>query len=174
MINAIVDWLCNWDNATRVIAITGLVISLYNLLLGIITQRRSFKIRVYDIKSYLDVTFIGIGIENRSRLSVAITQLSLYCGGTKTLCTPVPTLLYESIRRKGDEVTNRKQTYSTQLPITIAGLSAQSAFVLFEHLPELPRSDATSLTVEVCTNRGRPVQMTLELPEDWSSRRTPS
>lgn len=174
MISVAVDWLCNWNNVTRVIAITGLAISLYNLLFGIITRRRSFKICIYDIKSYLDITYLFIGIENRSQLSIAITQISLCCGGTKKTCTPLPTLLHEDIRTKGEILISRKQIYSTQLPITVAGLSAQSAFVLFEYLTELPKNDATFLTVEVCTNRGRSAQMKIELPQGWASRRTPS
>lgn len=161
----------NWDNATGLIAIAGFIISLYNLFIGIFTQRKSFRIRVYDIKSYCDVTFLNVGIENRSRLSIAITQIHLHYRNHVTPCTSAPTLLCESVRHKGHEEISRRQTYSTQMPITIAGLSAQNAFILFEDLPELPADDTTALTVEVCTNRGRPVQMKLELPDGWTDRR---
>ena len=172
MFSNIMLWFTDWDNATGMIAIAGFVLSLYNLFIGIFTQRKSFRIRVYDIKSYSDVTFLTVGIENRSRLSIAITQLHWHYQNHVIPCTSTPTLLCESVRRKGHEEISRRQTYSSPLPITVSGLSAQSAFILFEDLPELPENDTTSLSVEVCTNRGRPVQMTLELPDGWAARRT--
>lgn len=171
ILSSVESWLQNWDNATRVIAITGFLISLYNLLYGIVTQHKNFKIRVYGIKSYQDVTYLHIGIENKSSLSIAITQMFLLCGDCKTVCTASPTLLHETVRRSGQEVIDRKQTFSTPMPITISGLSAQSAFVLFEHTQELPEDSATHLTVQVCSTRGRPVQMKLELPVGWASQR---
>lgn len=136
-----------------------------------LTQRKSFKIRVYGIQAEADITLLNIGIENCSRLSIAVTQITLLCKNSRTPCTANPTLLCESVRRKGREEISRKQTYSTQMPITVAGLSAQNAFILFEDLPELPASDATTLTVEVATNRGRPIQMKLELPDGWAAQR---
>ena len=159
------------ESITFTIAISGFLISLYNLLYGIITQHKNLEIRVYDIKSYSDVTYLHVGIENKSRLSIAVTQIYLLHGGSKSACSASPTLLRETVRRSGNEVIDRKQTFSTPMPVAISGLSAQSAFILFEHLQELPEDSATHLILEVCSTRGRPVQMKLELPEGWASRR---
>lgn len=159
------------ERITFTIAISGFLISLYNLLYGIITQHKNLEIRIYGIKSYYDVTYLHVGIENKSRLSIAVTQIYLLHRESKIACAASPTLLHETIRRSGNEVIDRKQTFSTPMPITIAGLSAQSAFILFEHLQELPEDSATHLMLEVCSTRGRPVRMRLELPGDWACQR---
>lgn len=170
-INGALLWFQNWDNITRIIAIVGFLISIYNLLSGIASQRMNFDIRVYKIKSYRDVTFLHIGIENKSRLSVSIMQIILLVGEGKIPCTAVPTLVRTKTLREGKNIVDIKQTFSSPLPITVSGLSAQSALVLFENMQELPADETTFLTVQVCTNRGRPVQMKLELPLGWASQR---
>lgn len=164
-------WLQNWDHATRIIAITGFLISLYNLLYGIVTQRRNLKIRVYEIKSYADVTFLRIGIENRSRLSIAITQMTLRVGGENTVCTAAPTQLKGCVKRVNNEIIGTEFVFTTPLPITVPGMSAGSALVLFEGMSKLPQNSATHLRVQVCTTRGRPLEMRWSLPEGWASRR---
>lgn len=130
-INGVLLWFQNWDNLTRIIAIVGFLISIYNLMSGIASQRQNFDIRVYRIKSYRDVTFLHVGIENKSRLSVAITQMILMHGEEKIPCTAVPTLVRTKTLREGKDIVDIKQTFSSPLPITISGLSAQSALVLF-------------------------------------------
>lgn len=166
----IADVVLQWakTNPTAAIASLSLMLSLYNLANDLISKRRNFRIRIYSIKSYKDVTYLHIGIENKSRLSIAVTQFFLLCGEGKTACTPSSTLLCETIRRSGKEITGVRQIFSTPMPIAV---SAQSAFVLFEGMQELPADSATHLTVQVCSTRGRPVQMKLELPAGWASQR---
>ncbi len=169
----IADVVLQWakTNPTAAIASLSLMLSLYNLANDLISKRKNFRIRIYSIKSYKDVTYLHIGIENKSRLAIAVTQFFLLCGEGKTACTPSSTLLRETIRRSGKEITGVRQIFSTPMPIAVSGLSAQSAFVLFEGMQELPEDSATHLTVQVCSTRGRPVQMKLELPAGWASQR---
>lgn len=167
----ILSWLQKRENITFIIAIAGFLISIYNLLNGIFTQRRNLRFRLYGIKSYKDVTFLHIGIENKSRLSVAITHMFLMLDSGKYPCAAEPTLLCTNTLRQGNEVLSEKRTFSTAFPITIPALSAQSAYILFERMRELPSDEATHLNFEVCANRGRPMRMKLELPADWASQR---
>lgn len=164
-------WLHDWNHITQIIAIVGFLISIYNLAISVMTQRKNFDIRIYGIKSYKDVTFLNIGIENKSRLAIAITQMILICGEERIPCTAVPTLVCTNTLREGNNIISMKQTFSSPLPLTVSGMAAQSALVLFENMKELPADEATSLTVEVCTNRGQPVRMKLELPADWAFQR---
>lgn len=161
----------DWNTITQIIAVTGFLISVYNLVSGIVSQRRNFAIQIYEIKSYADVTFLHIGIENKSRLSVSITQIILMCGGDKIPCTAGPTLLHSRTLRQGSEIIDSKKIFSSPMPLTVSGLSGQSAYILFENMQELPADESTFLTVEVCSNRGRPAKMKLELPADWASQR---
>lgn len=170
-LNEFLIWLQDWEHITRVIAITGFLISLYNLLYGIITQRRNFEIRVYDIKSYSDVTFLLIGIENHSRLSVSITQMTSRIEGENTVCTAFPTEVRGVVTRVNNEKVGGNFLFSTPLPITVPAMSANSALVLFEGQSKLLQNSATHLPVQVCTTRGHPLEMKWLLPEGWASRR---
>lgn len=155
------------DNITLVIAIVGFIISIYNLILSIVTQRKSLEITILDIYSLHDIIAINISIENRSRLPIAITNFTLVSNDSyRTNCTPIPTLLFENVRRIGKEVVERKQTYSTQLPISISSLAAANAIVIFEKVQEPLPVDSTQVTVLVGTNRGKAVQMKLSLPQE--------
>lgn len=170
MLKIVIKWLLVRENITFLIAVLGFLLSIGNLAFSLISHRRSFKLHVYDIKTFQDVLFMNVGIENRSRLSVSIMRVSLVQGKNKHFCTATPTLIYKETTRLGATITSEKETLSTPLPINVPGLGAQSAIILFEGLQDLPKDDATNLTVVIRSNRGCSSKMKLQLPEDWASR----
>lgn len=164
----------NKDNITLLIAILGFVMSLITWVKKFLTQRRKLSGKVLGIKSYEDVTFIYLLLENKSMLPISVTWIALRCGGESYPCTPLPVRIFEKVRRSRGEIIEIKREYSTPMPITIGELGAVNALVFFENLRQLPPDDATHLNLQVCTNRGKPMQMTLLLPEDWASQRNVS
>ena len=125
------------------------------------------------LKSYADVTFLRISIENHSRLSIAITQMTSRIEEENIVCTATPTEIKFAVRRIDKEIIGTTSVFSSPLPIPVAGMSACSALVLFEGMSKLPQNSATHLPVQVCTTRGRPLEMKWSLPAGWASRRTP-
>lgn len=164
--------LMNKDNITLIIAVLGFVMSLITWVKNSVMQRKKLIGKVLGIKSYADVTFIHLLLENKSILPISVTWIALKCNDESYPCTPLPVLVFENIRKSGSEIVEIKREYSTPIPITIGELGAVNALVLFENLRQLPPNDATHLNLQVCTNRGKPIEMSLLLPEDWACQRS--
>ena len=154
------------------IAIAGFFMSLASWIKDFITQRKHIEGKILDIKSYKSVTYCDFLIENRSRLPIAVTNIEMTLGLNSYPCSPLPTLVMEHTRSRKGEVYDRVMKYSTAMPIQIAGLGATTAGVLFEKMHQIPPDDTTHLTLSVSTNRGKPIEMKLELPAGWYARRT--
>ena len=93
---SIMDWI------TFGIAVAGFLMSLATWVKDFITQRKHIEGKVLDIKSYKNVTYMDLLIENRSRLPISITDISLALGGIAYHCAPLPVLVLEHTRsRKG-------------------------------------------------------------------------
>ena len=72
---------------------------------------------------------------------------------------------------EGDVIVDRQSERSTAMPIQLQSLGGAMILVLFESLPEAVPTDATSLNLVICTNRGRPRKMKLSLPVGWADPR---
>lgn len=148
--------------------------SLATWIKDFVSQRKNIHGRILSIKSYSDVTYVYLALENRSRLPIAVTSIDLVLNQSTYTCTALPTLVSSTTRRCKDTILKYAEEYSTSLPIRIQQLGAASILALFENMNQLPPDDATTLMLVIYTNRGKPVQMTLELPEGWAfQRRTP-
>lgn len=163
-------WL-TMQNITFVIAVAGFLMSLATWVKDFVSQRKNLAGRILGIKSYANVTYMDLALENRSRLPIAITHFRLLLGEKIFDCAPLPTLVSAKEQRRGNELVKRTEEYSTALPIQLLSLGATNCLVLFERLPVLPPNDATHLTLLIGTNRGKEVRMTLPLPEGWASLR---
>ena len=75
------------------------------------------------------------------------------------------------VTRVNNEKAGGNFLFSTPLPVTVPAMSSNSALVLFEGQSKLLQNSATHLPVQVCTTRGRPLEMKWLLPEGWASRR---
>ena len=159
------------DWTTFVIAVASLFLSILIWIKDLVSQRRKLLGRILVIESYADCIFFDLLLENRSRLPIAITQIELFINGKYNLCSQIPKIVSEHTRKKGHDVIERITKRSVQLPIQISGLGANESIILFENLKESLSIDATNLTIRVSTNRGRPFEMILPLPEDWIYQR---
>lgn len=163
--------LANQLNITTVISIVGLLISLFTLGQNLLEKRKKLNIRVLSFDAYQDVMFLTLSIENGSQLPIAITNIKYITTLNEYSCTPIPSKIAEITTRQGDTILEHQVTYSERMPIQLSELGAFSGIIFFEHLPELPESPPTTLTFEVCTNRGKAIRRTVELPADIASLR---
>lgn len=159
----------NW--ITFGIAVVSFFMSLASWIKDFITQRKHIECKILEIKSYQDITFFRMIIENRSRLPIAIARMILVVNDKKFDCTLKPTIISEQVRRVRKEVIDRKTEFSQAFPIQLLELGAINGIILFEKMQELPENSATHLTFLISTNRGNPMKMILELPEGWASQR---
>lgn len=163
-------WL-TMQNVTFAIAVVGFLMSLASWIKDFISQRQNLAGHILGMKSYADVTYIYLELENRSRLPVAVTSIDLIFNHSIYTCTAIPKLVSSTTKRSKTEIIKYTEELSTPIPIQLQQLGATVALVLFEKVNPLPPDDTTALTLVVHTNRGKPIQMTLELPAEWACQR---
>lgn len=108
------------------------------------------------------VLFLHLNIENKSRISIAVTSISAQVGGDFIDCNPISHVYFTNISRQGGEIVNQVERYSLGMPINLASLEATSGVLLFE-LPTQDALDASiPLNVRLTTTRGT-IDVTLPL-----------
>ncbi len=164
------NWISNTDNTALVVSIISLILSLSNWLYSFYTQRKNLHFKIHEAKSKDGVTFLFMQIENLSRLPIAITRICLIADGQHIDCTVNPKLIYENTRKSGKEVIERRFVYSLQIPIEIPSLGAVSGYILFEDSQCGLSPNAKRANFQICTNRGKALEIELSLPADWCSK----
>lgn len=156
--------LSNGDIALWISVIT-FVMSAASWIRVFLVERRRLRFTVQLFKAREHTAYMVLMIENKSRMPIAISRISLKLNGKLADCTPFPAKV---IGTKSADV--ETSTYSAKIPIQLDGLSSTSCIVLFEDIPSEIPSLSTHLNFEVLTNRGRTVKKTLQLPQGWASR----
>ena len=155
---------------TFIIAIVGFLLSLTSWIKDFVTQRVRLDVRITkaNANAASPGIFCFLAIANRSRLPISITNIEVSQPEGRTSCVPVPKQVLEHTRREGNKVVGWHAEYSTAMPVQIQSLGGATVLAQFEHLPEKIPTEAMSLTLVICTNRGKPRKMTLPLPKDWA------
>ena len=144
------------ENITLALSIFGSIGTLITLVSSYLTARKNLKITittaVYREEQHLLV--IGLAFENRSRLPIAITSISLSSPIKDYVPLKYPRYVGEYIHKKGNQIVDQKFTYNLQLPFGIQQLDASSGDILFD----IPREDfqklSTPLMLLVHSTRG--------------------
>ena len=152
---------------TFAVALAGLLLSAAIWIKDIISQRRDLRGRLLEVMICADYMTAFILLENRSRLAIAVTQIELQSGDLWIPCAQTPECILTF--RNNTEVYRR--VYSNELPIQIVGLGGSYAKLVFHHLPMIPEAASTHLTLRISTNRGKPFEISLQLPPDWADQR---
>ena len=151
---------------TFVIAVIGCVLSVLSWAKDILVSRRSFDIHALGVVPAGASTFVFLSFSNRSRLSITITGISCVVGRNLYPCATISRKAFEINRKNGTSVCETQQINTTPFPVFVPGLGGQQMLLHFEALPEALPCAATEWTVRVFSNRGRPVKMKLQLPQD--------
>ena len=146
---------------TFAIAVAGFILSLLSWIKDIVTSRKKISIRVISARSTGTSTLAFLMFSNKSRLPITVTGISCKVSGEYCPCLSLSRLALK-VRHSGGET---RDIYSTPFPLTVPGLGGQQLLILFEDLPKALADSSTVWTVRVFSNRGRPVQMKLQLPE---------
>lgn len=163
-------------NITTIVAVLGLILSVLSWVDRGITHRRNISMSIHLFKAHSKMAYMYLMVENKSQLPISITNISIIEKKSyfrvieKSDCVKTPKEVVRTIGKSGAKVIKTDFKYSTAIPVQLPALQAVSCIVLFENLPkEIPRN-ATQLNLQICTNRGSPMKMTLQLPEAWADR----
>lgn len=141
-----------FQNITFVLGLIGSLGTTWNF----ITSRKKLRIKVTDMIYRTDIhTFIiVITFENRSRLPITITNITLSVVKNELSFEPFPRCVSEYFHMNGSEVVDRKFLYNLSLPVSLPQLGAESGHLLLDISQEDFEKLPTQLTLKVHSTRG--------------------
>lgn len=164
MLNIIID----------VLGVVGFLFSVVNFIYFFVIRMKKlrFVFSTYGIRDYFDssdIVMVRLQIDNLSQLPISITRIQLLRNEKSFDSYHYRQKAAEFKTVAGDRIISEDSTYTTVLPINLSPLGAYSGFLAFV-VPRdtLPRHEK-SLTFRICTNRGRAIQKTFELHEEYLS-----
>lgn len=162
-INDIIE-LVTKENITLALSIFGAVGTLITFVSGYIQNWKNLRIIISNAtyNQNLYMLLLSVTFENRSRLPIAVTTLSLFSKQNEILPFKYPKCVEQYAHRQGSEVVDRKFLYNLNFPVDIQQLSAASGYVLFEISPEDFERFSTHLTLQVRSTRGSAQKIQLD------------
>lgn len=130
-------------------------------------ERRQLKIRIVEAyRNSANVHFLMV-FENRSRLPISITKISL-CVGGGIECEHLPKMIgIERYAYFRDCPPKLAEIYSLEVPIVLQGLGALGGYILFDDpVPALP-VDAKSATFLIQASRGSAKRIELDFQKGF-------
>lgn len=144
-------------NITLALSIFGAAGTLVTFISSYLTKRKNLKINITSAtyRKGLRWLLCDITFENRSRLPIAITSISVTINNKTIEPKPYPCCVNSYTHRIGNEVIDRKFEYNLKLPADIQQLGALSGHVLLDISPEVLENLSTPLTFVIRSTRGR-------------------
>lgn len=155
-IQPIIRFFLKYITFQNITFILGLIGSL-GTLWTFIASRKNLHIKIADMVYRTDIqTFIIVIIfENRSRLPISITEITLSAGENELYFEPFPRCVSEYFHKKRAEVVDKKFLYNLSLPVSLSQLGAESGHLLLDISQEDFEKLPTQLTLKVHSTRGR-------------------
>ena len=128
MLKSITEWITTRENVTLLIAVAGLVLSLWNTTEAHFKNRKNVQISIQDVfragpdpkgmyAEILNLTFI-----NKSREAITLSGLSVECDGKTHQFGEYRQMLLENRHSVGKIETSRSTWFSDTFPQKIEGL----------------------------------------------------
>ncbi len=160
---------------SSILGFLGFVISLINFIYFFIIRKRNITLcfNCLGVQKYLNnknKLFIHYRFDNNSQLDIAITRIQIKVKNEFIDCNIQSLLAEETVRRVGKKVIDKQTIYTDTLPINLAPLASQSGFLSFLIPQDTVSNNETNLTLKICTNRGKVIQNTFSLHEDYKFR----
>ncbi len=169
MLIALFDWLSGIgitrDRLLALVSVLAFIMSSLTWIMAFVRQRKrvSIKANVYELR--VDVHIFHLSIENKSRLPIAISLISVSDARIRLECDIVPAMVYSKAIRVKDEIVEQRKYDSFSFPINIPALASVSGFLVFRDIQPNPKAFSTEVTFRLFSNRGRPVKKKLSLPD---------
>ena len=155
--------ICTKDNITFALAAFGSIGTAISCGYRLITNRKNLDFNIIGQRSDSESILLYMAFVNKSRLPISITSISVNINGVFHSCQEIPITTFEETTRCKGEIISHHVYKSIPLPFTIPGLGSTSGYVYAEFPEVKPQPDATHLTFQVSTNRGKVIEKTLSL-----------
>ena len=161
-------------------SVLALLFSLYGIISAQIEKHKNLWIRIDGVfpkhcpternGRFVDTIMIRYTVFNKSQMPIAITRMQLIAGKEKEDAEPRQHLAEHSEYKQNDRTYAEVTVKSDVLPIRLDCLGATSGYLAFLIPPDILSGHETTVTFEICTNRGKAIQKTFVLHEDTRLR----
>lgn len=151
------------DNITFILAVIGSCGTLFFWIKSYFDNRVKLNFKAVEKLNDDDSLLLYIMLENCSRLTLSINQITVVSQNNKVNCVEIPTKVYTVTSRTGNEITDQQNYYSLNMPIVLNPLCGTAGYLYFAGNQFVPLDSSTELIVEFCTNRGKKVRKKLQL-----------
>lgn len=162
---------------TGVAAIIALILEVVQFSISLRENRKNITIKFDCISvSHYTLTYkgkhaqvvkIGYSFANYSQLPIAFTRIRLFAKERYFDSEPRPYVV-EHFSNKINGVTfNQDIIKTTILPIRLEALGAQAGYLAFLIPKGILSGNEKALTFQICTNRGKIIEKTLSLHEEY-------
>ncbi len=153
------------ENITFVLALIGSVGTIATWIRSYIINKRNVIIRPIANKSKDNKILLYLFFENRSRLPISITAISVLFDGVYYPCRYQPQKVISDQRTVGGKVVSLQDYYNITFPVQLGSLDSSSGYVLFVIPQDVQIPDSKTLTFQVSSNRGKAFEMKLSLDQ---------
>lgn len=153
------------ENITLFLSIFGSIGALSSWIYTVMKNRKNLNIEIIGQRFSDDSCSLLVYamFENKSRLPISITGLSVQLNSIWYPCERIPITTLTETTRCGKEILSHHEYRSMPLPIFITGLGGTSGYLYFEFPESSLPVDATTLSFLVLTNRGKAIEKKLSL-----------
>lgn len=153
------------ENITFMLALIGSLGTITGWIYTYISTRKNINMRVVAYSAKDNKMLLYLSFENKSRLTISITDLALKVEDTYYSCRHIPQRVTSTQHYLGNQILNSVDYYNIQMPIELGGLGSTSGYVLFVLPKGIYISSANVLTFQVSSNRGKAFEMKLSLAQ---------
>lgn len=151
------------ENITFILAVIGSFGTITGWIYHFIRTRKNITLNIAGHQWNEMGVFVYFQMTNNSLQTISINDISIFVGSYECHCSAIPVRVLEVIRRVGKEITNHKEYYSVELPVTLAPLCGTSGYLNFSFDSEIQGPAPTELNFVIRTNRGRAIKRKLPL-----------
>lgn len=152
-----VSKLLTRENITLALSVFGSLGTLITFVSSFLHTRKNLKIKVSKVgyRNCTKIMLISLTFENRSRLPISITSISVLINGAEIIPETYPKCVEWYSHMEGKEVVDRKFLYNLNFPVDVQPLFAVSGHILLDvPLKEIEKL-STPLILKVHSTRGR-------------------
>lgn len=153
------------ENITFILALIGSLGTIVNWLRLFIVNNKNFNIRPVAYRSKDNITLFYLLFENKSRMPISITELSVQINGVYYPCRYLPEIVTSSHRTIGKEIVSSHDYFNIAFPVQLGALGATSGYVLFILPKDIQMPDSKTLTFLVTSNRGKAVEKIISVDQ---------
>lgn len=152
------------ENITLALSIFGSIGTLCITIHRIIFNRKNVNTRIVGHNfANGNSLLLYISFENKSRLPISITYISVLINETWYSCVAYPVIALEETNRVGGKIISHYEYKTLSFPVNLSALGGTSGYVFFEFPEAFFQTEPTHMNFSISSTRGIVLKKKLSL-----------